>query len=470
MSNPRVSVIIPAYNQAQYLGDAIESVLQQTYANLELIIVNDASPDQTTAVVERYHDARIKYIIHPQNRGLPATRNTGIRASTGELIAHLDADDAFHPEKLATHVRFLETHPVEVTYNGRFDWVHSAQEIGDIVRPPRTVTLSDLVLGFPFSPSDVVVRRKALEAIGLFDESFAFFGEDLNMNCRLALAGYKIASVDRVLGYRRRYANRVIRDLVGGLNSIFRAFDGVFADPRCPREVQGLRDRARVIKYLGYACFAFGQKEFELARQFIRAALALDPAIVQGHPCELISMILDFGTADENADHQAHLTQVFAELPSELSSLRDQTAWAIARGSVLKGIRATMWNRPAKAKEFFAQARAHDAQVDEALIHQVAFQLASYEKEFGVNSCLPILDQLYAEFKQLSGVRCANQLNGQYAVNSAFEYYQTGQYAPVPGRVMRAIASDPRYLTNRGILSIFLRSLRYARQTHAAVN
>ncbi|HRW06852.1 MAG TPA: glycosyltransferase family A protein, partial [Caldilineaceae bacterium] len=101
---PKVSVLIPAYKQAAYLGAAIESVLNQSYHNFELIVVSDASPDHTDEVVARYPDPRLIFIEHEENQGLPAARNTGLRAATGEIFALLDADDLFHREKLAAHV------------------------------------------------------------------------------------------------------------------------------------------------------------------------------------------------------------------------------------------------------------------------------------------------------------------------------------------------------------------------------
>ena len=102
MHNPKVSVIIPVYKQSEYLAEALLSVFQQTYENIEVIVVNDASPDDTDSVVKQFSDDRLIYLTHEDNRGLPAARNTGIQASFGELIALLDADDYYHKEKLQT--------------------------------------------------------------------------------------------------------------------------------------------------------------------------------------------------------------------------------------------------------------------------------------------------------------------------------------------------------------------------------
>lgn len=111
---PAVSIIIPCYNQANYLPEAVESVVHQSYKNWECIIVNDGSPDNTTFVaeslIEKYPDKRIR-LINQANQGLSCARNSGIRAAIGKYILPLDADDLIHPEMLQKTVSLLEAHP-----------------------------------------------------------------------------------------------------------------------------------------------------------------------------------------------------------------------------------------------------------------------------------------------------------------------------------------------------------------------
>lgn len=102
---PRVSVVMPSYNCAQYLAEAVDSALAQTYRDFEIVVVDDGSKDNTEEVARRY-GSKIQY-IKQENRGLPGARNTGIRASSGEYIALLDADDSWFPEKLARQIPSL---------------------------------------------------------------------------------------------------------------------------------------------------------------------------------------------------------------------------------------------------------------------------------------------------------------------------------------------------------------------------
>src|SRR5687768_12542943 len=106
----RVSVVIPAYNYGRFVGAAIESVLGQTFADFELVVVDDGSTDDTGDVVARYSDSRLRY-IRKENAGLPAARNTGIRAGTADLVAFLDADDTWLPGKLAAQAPLFAADP-----------------------------------------------------------------------------------------------------------------------------------------------------------------------------------------------------------------------------------------------------------------------------------------------------------------------------------------------------------------------
>lgn len=105
---PFVSVVLPTYNRASLLGRAIQSVLSQTYKDLELIIVDDGSSDETDEVVRAFADSRIRYLKHPKNRGVSAARNTGMMAALGEFIAFQDSDDEWLPDKLEKQLGLFE--------------------------------------------------------------------------------------------------------------------------------------------------------------------------------------------------------------------------------------------------------------------------------------------------------------------------------------------------------------------------
>jgi glycosyltransferase involved in cell wall biosynthesis len=459
MTSPKVSVIIPTYNGARLLGEAIQSVLDQTYPDFELIVVNDASPDNTSEIMPRFDDPRIRYIVHEKNQGVDRSRYTGLSASTGEIIAFLDQDDFFHPEKLEAHVAYLEQHPeVGFTYNARFELNHSAKTIRNIWRPPRTLTLADLVLWFPIAPSDWVMRREWAFRIG-FNGEFSWTGGEITYLGRLYFAGCTFGFVDRVLNYRRHHSGRVIKDLAGGCASEIRCQVKILDDPRCPKEVADLRDVAHANIYMFWAFRAFIQNETELGREFLRKAVQHKPSILTGMPCELVDNFVINSSEDENLDYSRTLKNIFAQLPVGMEHIANQFEWAEARGYLLKGARAVIWDRPEDGRRYFQDAARLGARVDSAYLHQLTRHLLDYETEFGEIPAKNVLKALCNQLEVLGEQKGARSLRGIYQINQAFQRFHKAQYASVPGLVFRASLSDPQNLVNRGVWAVFFRSL-----------
>lgn len=460
MRSPLVSVIIPAYNQADSLGEAIQSVLDQTYSAFEVIVVNDASRDHTAEVVKQFNDPRLRCIVHEQNRGLPAARNTGMRASSGEIIALLDADDIFHPEKLQAHVTFLEKHPeVGVTYNARFDLNHSSKTIRDLYRPPAVVSLSDFVFGFPFTPSDMVIRREWAFKVDLFDERYVCGGEDLDFPCRLALEGCQFVRVDRALNYRRFHSARPRKNLAGRWNDYARALNTAFSHPCCPIEVLALRDKAWSRHSMVLAYIALAQGETNLGQEFLREAVQLNPAIIAGEPCEFVSLVVRHSIWDESQNYEVILQRVFNQLPQEMTRLLKQYDWATAHGYLLRCMRAVMWGRFEDGRKHLARAIDLGVKIEESFLRELAHKLLDYEAELGLEPAQEVLQNLVPYLEKIGKRSSVRWLKGCVSVNRAFQNYRNGEYMRVPGEVMRALTHDPQYLANRGVLSIVFRSI-----------
>ncbi|MFC6974687.1 glycosyltransferase family 2 protein [Halomicroarcula sp. GCM10025709] len=110
---PRVSVVVPTYNRADTVGRAVESALAQTVTDIEVVVVDDGSTDDTAAVVTGIDDERVRYLAHERNRGRSAARNTGIEAARGEYVAFLDSDDRWLPGKLDRQLAELSRRPPE---------------------------------------------------------------------------------------------------------------------------------------------------------------------------------------------------------------------------------------------------------------------------------------------------------------------------------------------------------------------
>lgn len=180
---PDVSVIIPTYNYAQFLAESIQSVLQQTYSEFELLVVDDGSTDQTRQVVAQFEsDPRVRYLFQ-ENRGDAAARNTGINHTTGRFVAFLDSDDLWLPEKLARQVEVLQLRPeISVVYTAIV--LQQIDEQRRLPPPPawRESTLYEELLYrnvITGSHSSVMIRREVFEQVGLFDDAFRISDRDL---------------------------------------------------------------------------------------------------------------------------------------------------------------------------------------------------------------------------------------------------------------------------------------------------
>jgi glycosyltransferase involved in cell wall biosynthesis len=201
--DPYVSVIIPVYNVAALVPDALDSVLAQTFVDYEIIVVNDGSPDtaELEAALMPYRD-RIEYVVQA-NRGPSGARNTGVRRARGEFVAFLDADDTFLPHFLAEHVSRARLDPAADVFYG------DLLIFGDVPEAGRTV--------MEFNPSSgpvdfaslvthrcnpllcSIVRRRTLLAHGLFDETYRR-SEDFDLWLRFAHAGVRFNYTHEVVG------------------------------------------------------------------------------------------------------------------------------------------------------------------------------------------------------------------------------------------------------------------------------
>lgn len=459
MSEPLFSIVIPAWNQAGFLEETLHSVLSQTCPDFEIVVVDDASADESSEVVRSFDDPRIRLAVHTENRGLPAARNTGIRNSTGRYIALLDADDLFLPEKLASHLEYATSHPdVGATYNARFELNHDAATIRGIWRPPPDVGLLELVQGFPFAPSDLVIRRDWVVRVGMFGEEHRWGAEDLDFACRLALAGCRFASVDRILNRRRYHAGSRKRHLLllKRLRDYDAAMEKIFTDPRCPPQVIAARGTARADKLLevGYLALRFGVPD--LGQKWLEEAHDLIPEFFEGQPSPFVNFLVHQSTLDENEDHGRLLAQLVGALPTRLADTRRSLHWAVSQGFLWRGIRAIVWNRNATGHELLSRAKEMDATIDQAFVAKLMDQLITLEYFLGRRKAEPVLRELESS---LSSFTRFKSIRGGMAFDAAFRSFRAGEHRNVPPLLFSAIRNEPKLLFNRGCASLMMRSL-----------
>jgi glycosyltransferase involved in cell wall biosynthesis len=198
---PLVSVVIPCYGQAGYLVEAIESVLAQTYAQVEVVVVDDGSPDNAARVAGRFPWVRC---VRQPNAGLAAARNAGIRESEGELLVFLDSDDRLLPRAIEIGVEELRAHPEAAFAFGRYRRIaRDGQRLQNDEQPRSDADPYSTFLRYNYAgvPATGVFRRSALEEVGNFDENLPQ-AEDYDLSLRLARQFPVRAHGDEVVEYR----------------------------------------------------------------------------------------------------------------------------------------------------------------------------------------------------------------------------------------------------------------------------
>ncbi|MEU0612307.1 glycosyltransferase, partial [Streptomyces griseorubiginosus] len=202
-------MIIPLYNTEKYIGACLASVLSQTHQDLDVIVVDDGSTDGGAAIAEGIADERIRVDRGP-NRGVSAARNRGLALAKGEIVAFLDADDIWYPDKLSEQIKLLQSDPDLVAVGAVFHYLSRdgrrhlsqvGQDAGDAGARER-MQRGQLM---PFPPSSLIARTDRVRDVGGFDESIPSVA-DLDLMARLALAG-SVATVMRPLGGYRLHGS-----------------------------------------------------------------------------------------------------------------------------------------------------------------------------------------------------------------------------------------------------------------------
>lgn len=217
-SDPKVSVIIPTYNRAHLLlPRAVKSVLNQTFTDFELIIVDDASTDNTKEVVESFNDSQIRYMRHEQNKGGGAARNTGIEKARGEFIAFLDSDDEWMKEKLERQIAaFSQANP-------RIGFIFCGMKTNTILNSSSYVSITSPTVYGDISTdvltgilgchlSGLMVRRSTIVAIGGFDPILAS-SQDWDLMIRLSQISLVSSVPDILAVYHKHESHSITRNL-----------------------------------------------------------------------------------------------------------------------------------------------------------------------------------------------------------------------------------------------------------------
>lgn len=251
---PAVSVVIATYNKDDTIGAAIDSVLNQTYRDFEILVVDDGSTDDTARRVKTYGD-KVRY-LPKKNGGTGTTRNLGIAEARGRFVAFLDGDDLWLPDKLKLQMAAFEKEPELTAVQCSAHYVDPSLKVIETRHcTPRNDSLLDFLLfrNLPAFASCVVVRREAFDRIGGFGTNLVILS-DWDMCCRLAKEG-TLRSVPEPLVLYRQYPNNQSRSVEIHIWSGMRSMRRFFADPDLQPEI---RSREQQVRARFYAMIAGG--------------------------------------------------------------------------------------------------------------------------------------------------------------------------------------------------------------------
>lgn len=287
---PTVTVVIPTYNAITYLPETLKSLLNQTFNDFEVIIVDDGSSDRTQEWVGNLTDARIKGVVQI-NQGVAVARNQGIALASGKYIAFLDSDDLWKPTKLEKQVECLEENPDVGLVN---TWIENIDEQGNYLTTVQTpesgsnawnqIIEENLIL----CGSVPMIRRSCFEDVGVFDTNL-LSAEDWDMWIRIA-AKYSFAVIrEPLVSYRQHLkskSNNLHKHLFHRLKVIDKTFQSV------PADLQYLKDRAYGRAYLSIAWKPLLHKDYKTANAYRKRALFYSPELQNSDNYKRLTLLI----------------------------------------------------------------------------------------------------------------------------------------------------------------------------------
>ncbi len=469
----KVSIIIPVAQGNDYQPATIESVLQQTYPTFELIVVDRTASHQVAEQLSRFHDQRIIYVCHEQDGSTATAVRAGLQAATGELITFLAPGDTFHPEKLQLHVAFLTKYAdIGATCNSRIETDAAGMHLA-LWQPALPITLADLVLGLPLSLNDLVMRKEWLTKLLLTNNSETahsggpWTDERDSIPYQLALAACHFACLPSALNRHPYLPLESQYNVDKAATAELERLEAVFADRRCPPDVKILHDKALGRANLRWSYQAFLQHETALGQSFIRNSIQHDRMILDVEGRAYLEFLV-FNCIRGAVDPEALLQRQLAQLPPELAWLMRFKDKTVALGHLHQGVRSIIWGRLEQGNRQITRAAFLGAQLDRRFLYHLLSQLLAYESEFGPQATEFALSNLVRSLVPVDRHKRMWWLRSRYFADRAFRNYQQSQHRLVPLDTLKALCFNPTYIVNRGVWSIFLRSLVHLSQQQPA--
>lgn len=258
---PLVSVYIPSYNHEKYVSDSIKSVLNQTYKNIELIVIDDGSKDNSVSIIQNLADKYGFKFIHRPNKGLSATINQALNLANGKYICGCASDDKFILDKIEKQVKFMEENPDVAVCCGNHIEFNENYENKISLKFDKKYDFETLLEFDLISASTAMIKSEVLKKLGGYDENMII--EDLDMWLRITHAGYKIAHIDEYLAHYRKHGTNTTANyakMVDGVEKILQKWD-------YDEKFKKIADRRRLCLFTWYS-----KKHKAIVKRYLKLA------------------------------------------------------------------------------------------------------------------------------------------------------------------------------------------------------
>lgn len=320
-ANPLVSVIIPCYNTAKFIAETIQSVIDQTHDNLDIIIVNDGSTDNSVEVIQAFRDKRIN-LISQKNQGLSAARNTGIQNAKGVFINFLDADDVLVNNKIEKQVRFLEKNKeyglvacnfIRTDEKGKY--LYTVQDKEEDISPKDLYTKSQ------FPVHTALIKTEWIANNGWFDTDLRA-AEDWDYYCRLSLLGCKMYRMDFAGCTYRLLDSAMTGNAPRQSEMLLNVVEKTFSNELMPSTYINLKNDALKIILLQAICRCFALGYNEEGYAYLRKLKVLKPDI-ENNNYDVLTRKFGFMVKHmQVTDYQEKITVFTSKAPKDLAFLK----------------------------------------------------------------------------------------------------------------------------------------------------
>ena len=339
---PRVSIVTPSFNQGCFLEETIRSVLLQGYPDLEYIVIDGGSTDQSVEIIRKY-EPWLAYWVSEKDSGQAHAINKGFSHATGEICAYLNSDDMFCRNAISTVVSFLDKRFESSLAYGDCQIIDELSKVSDLWLAPEFDLRELLFRCYIAQPASFWRQSKMAKMTGVGDFNAGMhYAFDYEMWLRMAAAGQTFSHVPLLLAqHRKTEGTKTVSRPEAFTAEVVSALETFFRSPAVPTALKSFEADAYAIAFLNHALLNFRRQSCDEARQALETAFQHSPDLVRSQRERIIRALVD--NADPSSpldDAREYLELVFSQLPGNAGALRELRASVLRRVEILHSARS----------------------------------------------------------------------------------------------------------------------------------